>query len=108
MTVLNPTTFTITDATAKADGVTAITVHVGTTTGGPYPTAFPITSGELSAGMASGNFTGTLASIGDSLGAGTYFAVATATNPTGVSGNSPEVTFQVLALPQAPTVFSVA
>jgi hypothetical protein len=106
--MLNPTTFTITDANAKAEGVTAVTILVGGTTGGPYPNSFPITAAELTAGLPTGNFTGTLASIGETLGAGTYFAVATATNATGVSAHSPEVTFQILALPSAPTAFSLA
>lgn len=106
MTVLNPTTATITDPTAAADGVTGIAIHVGTATGGPYPTVFQLTAAEVSAGLASGNFTATLASIGDNLGSGTYFAVATATNATGVSGNSPEASFQVQKVPSAPTVLS--
>lgn len=106
MTVLNPTSFTVTDTQAQAQGVSAITITVGVAAGGPYTTgSYPITAAELSAGLASGNFTGTLASIGETLASGTYFAVCTATNAAGVSGNSPEVEFQVLKVPTPPTAF---
>lgn len=101
--VLNPTGFTITDTAAQAQNVTAITIMVGTASGGPYTHSYPITGAELSAGLASGTFTGTLASIGETLGAGTYFAVCTATNAAGTSGVSPEASFQVLSVPSAPT-----
>jgi hypothetical protein len=79
--VLNPTTFSITDAAASAQTVTTVTIMVGTTAGGPYPNAFQLTASETTAGLASGTFTGTLASIGEHLGPGLYFAVATARTP---------------------------
>lgn len=106
--VINPTGFTITDATAQANGVTGLTINVGTVSGGPYPHSYQVTAAELAAGLASGTFTGTLASIGETLGAGTYFAVATATNAAGVSAPSPEASFQVLPVPVAPTALSFA
>jgi len=86
--VLNPVTFTIGDAVASTQSVTGVTILVGTTSGGPYTHSYPLTAAEVSAGLASGSFTGTLASIGETLGPGLYFAVATA--------------------PTAPTSFSVA
>lgn len=106
MAVVNPKSFDIIDAAAQSEGVTAITLMVGTVSGGPYPNVYPITGAELAAGLSSGNFQGTLASIGETLGPGTYFAVATATNAGGTSGFSPEATFQVVAPPTAPTGLS--
>jgi hypothetical protein len=106
MAVLNPTQFTITDPTAQAQGIIGITLLVGTATGGPYPHSYPLTAAEVSAGLASGSFTGTLASVGETLGAGTYYAVATATNAAGTSGVSPEASFQALSVPTAPTVLA--
>lgn len=109
MTVpVNPASFTITDAVASAQSVTGVTINVGTATGGPYTHSYPLTAAEVTAGLTAGSFTGTLASIGEALGAGTYYAVATATNAAGTSGNSPEVEFIVLAVPTPPTAFSVA
>lgn len=108
--VTNPTGFTITDAVAAAQQVTGVTIIVGVATGGPYTAGtFPLTAAEVAAGLAAnGVFTGTLASIGENLPPGTYFAVATATNAAGVSKDSPEIEFTVLAAPTAPTGFSVA
>ena len=107
--VLNPTTFNITDTLASVQSITGLKILVGTVSGGPYTAGtFNLTAAEVSAGLASGNFTGTLASIGENLGPGTYFAVAEAVNTAGTSANSPEVSIQVLAAPTAPTVFIVA
>lgn len=107
--VLNPVNFNIVDTVASAQGVTSITINVGVATGGPYTTAsFKLTAAEISAGLAAGTFTGTLASVGDALPAGNYFAVCTATNATGTSGNSPEAAFTVQAAPSPPTGFTLA
>jgi hypothetical protein len=106
--VVNPNTFTVSDPVASAQSVTGVTILVGTVSGGPYPNVYPLTAAEISAGLASGTFTGTLASIGETLPSGTYFAVATATNAIGTSGNSPEVTFQVLTAPSAPVSLVLA
>lgn len=104
--VVNPKNVDVLDAVAAADGVTGITLLVGTVSGGPYPNAFPLTAAEVAAGLSAGNFAATLASIGETLGPGTYFAVATATNLGGTSGFSPEASFQVVAPPHAPTGLS--
>jgi len=104
--VVNPKNFDIVDAVAAAQSVTGLTLLVGTASGGPYPNAFPLTAAEVSAGLAAGNFSGTLQSIGEALGPGTYFAVATATNLGGTSGSSPEASFQVPSPPTAPTALS--
>ena len=46
-------------------------IHVGTSTGGPYPTVFQLTAAEVSTqGLASGNLRLPLASVGDNLGSG--------------------------------------
>ena len=109
MALLNPTAFSFAEANASAQQLTGAVIRVGVATGGPYTTGtFPITAAELSAGLSSGNFSGTLASIGDSLPAGNYFAVVTATNAVGSSGNSNEFAFQVLGVPAPPTNFSLA
>ena len=108
MTVLNPTNFTVSDPVASAENVTGVTILVGTVSGGPYTHSYPLTAAEISAGLASGSFTGTLASIGETLPRGTYFAVAKATNAVGASGNSPEVTFQVETAPSAPVSLVLA
>jgi len=109
MPVLNPTTFTITDTTAQSNGVTGLNINVGTVAGGPYTAhSYPLTAAEVSAGLPTGTFTGSLASIGEALGPGTYFAVSTATNASGTSGNSPEVNFQVQTAPVAPSAFTVS
>jgi hypothetical protein len=108
-TVVNPLNFAITDVVAQSQSVTLISINVGTVSGGPYTAhSYPLTAAELAAGMAAGNFSGTLASIGENLPPGTYFAVATATNAAGTSAPSPEVSFQVLATPSPPTAFSVS
>jgi hypothetical protein len=107
--VVNPAGFTIDDSVAQAQGVTSVQITVGTTSGGPYTTAtWTLTAAQVAAGLAGGVFSGTLASIGDTLGAGTYYAVATVTNAAGTSGPSPQVEFQVVTVPTAPSAFSLA
>jgi len=108
--VTNPLNFAIGAPSAQADGVTAVEIHVGTTAGGPYTAhTYPLTAAEVSAGLAAGgNFSGTLVSVGEALGPGTYFGVSVVKNATGVSGNSPEASFQVQAAPSPPVSFTVA
>lgn len=108
--VLNPKTFTITDANVAAQEVTSFTVLVGTTTGGPYTTSTasaPLATLTVSGSTYAAAYTSLTFSPALSEGV-TYFAVVEAVNAAGVSGNSPEVSFSLLAAPSAPTAFTVA
>ena len=108
--VVNPKGFQITDAAAAAQGVTSFNVLVGTATGGPY-TASSASVALSALTLASGVYSGTWSELtySPALAPFTiYFAVAEAVNAEGVSGNSPEATFQIETAPSAPTAFTVA
>jgi hypothetical protein len=110
MTVLNPNTITITDAKVITDAITSFVVKAATVSGGPYTASqvsLPLSSLTVNAGVATGPLP-PAALWTPPLSNGTYFIVAEAVNAAGVSGNSPEATFQELALPSAPTALSVA
>jgi hypothetical protein len=104
---VNPTTFTIVDAVAVAQGVTGFNVEFGRTSG-TYTLKAPVPAADLTT-EASGTITGKLADLNQSLAAGVWFAAATAVNATGESSASPEVSFQIVPpAPTAPTGFTVA
>jgi hypothetical protein len=107
--VKNPTTFQIVDTTLIADKVTAMAVSFGTVSGGPYTLIAAVPAVDIT-GAANGVVSGTLASLNEQLAPGIWYAVASATNATGTSGNSPEVAFEIvsaLPLPAAPTGFTL-
>lgn len=105
--VTNPTTFTIVDAVAVAQGVTGFNVEFGRATG-VYTLKAPVPAADLTT-EASGTITGKIADLESSLAAGLWFAAATAVNATGESKASPEVSFQIVPpAPDAPTSFEVA
>lgn len=111
--VPNPTTFTITDAKASAEKVTAFRVLLSQTQGGPYTLSSTddalssLTQGTDASGNAT--YTGTIASLNLGLAAGTWFAVAQAKNSGGYSANSPEVAFDIVPPPPSPpTGFAIA
>jgi hypothetical protein len=103
--VLNPTTFTI----VATPNLTGMNILVGVASGGPYNnTTFKLTAAEIAAGAASGTYTGTLSSVGDTLVPGIYYAVPEAVNAAGTSPAGPEASWTVQAAPSAPTGFSVS
>jgi len=111
--VQNPTTFTITDAKASAEKVTAFRLLLSQTQGGPYTLSSTddalasLTQGTDPSGQAT--YTGTIAALNLGLAPGTWYAVAEAKNAGGYSANSPEVAFDVVPPPPSPpTGFSVA
>lgn len=106
--VVNPKTFSITDPTFTADAVTAMTISVGTAAGGPYSLVLPVPAADLSS-QSGGVVTGAVTGLTHwPTTAGTYFAVATATNATGTSSPSPEASFQIQATANPPTALSFA
>ena len=108
--LVNPKSLSITDTAAAAETVTSFNVLVGTASGGPYTTSSA--SVALSAltdvsGVYSGAWS--LLSFSPALSHNvTYFAVCQADNAGGASGNSPEVSFSLVAAPSAPTAFGLA
>lgn len=108
MSVVNPTTFTITDPTFVTDEVTGMKLLFGSATGGPYPTSVNVPASDITAEVG-GVVTGKIADLHLTLPGGIYYAVAEAVNSAGVSGNSPEYgPIQILPLPAAPTSFTMA
>jgi hypothetical protein len=104
----DPKQFTITESDlAAAATVTSGQILVGTVSGGPYPTIYNLTTAEITAGLANGIFTGTLASVGEKLGAGKYYAVAQLINAAGIGPLSAEVEV-VFDEPLAPPNFGLA
>jgi hypothetical protein len=106
MAVVNPTQFTITDASITAQGVTGFQIKFGQVSGGPYTLTAQVPASDINA--SAGTVTGTIASLNTTLAAGNWFAVSEAINAAGVSTNSPEAAFTIEAVPGAPTGFSVA
>ena len=104
--IINPTTFTITDALITAQGVTGFLVKFSQTSGGPYTLTATVPTADINA--SAGTVTGTLASLNTTLAPGNWFAVSEAVNAAGDSTNSPEAAFTIEAVPSAPTAFSVA
>jgi hypothetical protein len=110
MPTVNPQSFTVTDANAAAEAVTTFSVLVGTTPGGPYATSkatIPLNTmtnagGAYTAPFSALTFNPALSQFT------TYYAVSQAVNAQGSSGNSPEASFQIEALPTAPTALSFA
>lgn len=109
--LVNPKTITVTDASVAAQSVSSFVLSVGTATGGPYTAAtatVPVASftaeanGAYSIAMANVAFTPPLSSFT------TYFMVAEADNSAGASGGSPEVSFQIVSVPTAPTALALA
>lgn len=108
MNPVNPTTFTITDPVASAEGVTGFNVDLAQKAGGPYTLKAPVPAADLST-EATGTITGNIADLKLQLAPGTWYAVATAVGPSGESLASPEVAFDIVPPPpSAPTGFSVA
>lgn len=106
--IINPTTFAIAEAAGQP--VTGFQVQFGQVQGGPYPLVAPIPPADVSSDDTGA--TGTLASLNEQLASGTWYAVANAVGPGGVSTNSAEVQFQIVppppVPPAAPTSFSLA
>jgi hypothetical protein len=108
MSVVNPTTFTVTDPTFATDAVTGMRLLFGSATGGPYPTVVNVPASDI-AEVTGGVVTGKVADLHLTLPGGIYYVVAQAVNGAGVSGNSPEYgPIQILPLPAAPTSFTMA
>lgn len=108
MSVVNPTTFTITDPTFVADEVTGMKLLFGRTSGGPYPTEVDVPASDITAEV-NGVVTGKIADLHLTLLGGIYYVVSEAVNSAGVSANSPEYgPIQILPLPAAPTSFTMA
>jgi hypothetical protein len=104
--MINPTTFTITDAIATAEGVTGFNIHLGRVSG-VYTLSAPVPAADLST-EASGQITGKIADLNLQLAPGDWFAVATAVSAGGESGFSPELAFTIVAVPSPPSGFFVA
>jgi hypothetical protein len=108
MSVVNPTTFSVTDPAFVADEVTGMRLLFGSATGGPYPTVVNVPAGDIAAEV-NGVVTGKIADLHLTLPGGIYYVVAQAVNVAGVSGYSPESgPIQILPLPAAPTSFTMA
>jgi len=108
--IVNPTTLSITDTSAASQGVVDFKLLLGTTTGGPYNvssatvnvSAMTNNSGVYTCPFSSLTFSPALQSFTN------YFAVAEAQNGQGVSGGSPEASFQIETAPSAPTALGFA
>ena len=106
-TLINPTTFAITDPTLAADNVTGFRVLFSRTKGGPYTLSSVVPATDINA--AAGTATGKLTDLNTQLAPGDWFAVSEAVNVSGDSPNSPEFAFTIVPpLPQAPTIFTLA
>lgn len=107
---VNPTTFTIVDAVAVAEGVTGFNLKFGRATGN-YTLTAPVPPANLST-EASGTISGKLADLNLQLAAGTWYVSATAVSPNGESNPGPEDVFDIVPPPppppSPPTGFSVA
>lgn len=108
--IVSGKTFTLTDATAAADQVTAFNIKFGAASG-VYDQVCQLDAADVAAEVATGSVSDAIASLIPPavLTPGkTYFAIATAVNATGESGPSPEFKFTVaLGLPAAPSSFIV-
>lgn len=108
MTTVNPTNMTIGDTNAAINGVTAFKVLLGTTSGGPYtgPSAtVPIS--EMTVSGTSYEVAMSKITWSPPLVPGTiYFGVCQEENAGGVSGNSPEASFQVVPAATPPQSLS--
>lgn len=104
--VVNPATFTITDANVLAEGVTSFTVDFGTTAG-QYTLHATVPVSSLS--VSGNNYTGTFTNLHQTLAGGTWFTATRATNANGISVESPETSFVIVPpVPSAPSGFTVA
>ena len=107
--VHNPETFTITDPTLAADGVTAFRLAFGQTAGGPYPLNSTDDALASLTTNEDGSVTGKFKDLNTKLAPGPWFAVPEAKNTAGYSANGPEVSFIIdPPVPSAPTGFTVA
>ena len=105
---VNPKTFTITDTTASAEGVTGMNVKFGRATGGPYTLVAAVPAADM-ATESTGTITGNIADLESTLAPGDWFAVTTAVNAGGESDPSPEVHFQIaVPKPNPPSAFAVS
>lgn len=109
--VTNPVTVEITDASVVAQGVTDFKILVGTTTGGPYTTSSATVNVSAMTLGANGMYSCPFSALAFSPALNpftAYFSVVEAQNAQGVSGNSPEASFQTATAPSAPTGFVLA
>lgn len=107
-TTVNPTTMTIGDVDAATNGVTAFKVLLGTTSGGPYagPTA-TVPVADMTVSGSSYAVAMSKIAWSPALVPGTiYYGVCQEENAGGVSGNSPEASFQVVPAATPPQSLS--
>jgi hypothetical protein len=103
----NPTTFTITDSVAVAQGVTGFNLKFGKASGA-YTLTAPVPAADLTT-EASGTISGKLADLNLQLAAGTWYVSATAVSGYGESKPGPEDIFDIVPPPpDPPTGFTVA
>lgn len=105
---INPTTITVTDASASAQQVTSFKILVGTVSGGPYSaSAATIPTSSFSASGSNLVCPFSAATFSPALNPDTtYFAVCEAVNAAGSSGNSPEASFFLEPAPSSPTALA--
>lgn len=105
-TPTNPTTFSITDPTFTADGVTTLQVQFGQTSG-KYSLTATVPVADITVANGGATVSGALSDLEKQLAPGNWFAIAIAINATGASKPSPEIEFTVVPpVPSAPS-FSV-